>query len=177
MVSMGNVAVCRSSGHIPKPLLVLIVSVFVVFICKAVLTASFLTLSRRYTQDLGLRHCTSNASNFLLSLDFRVHVLVAYVAIGRMSALYSLTFRGLLISRFYQIGILSLPNAAEASDIRLLTSLDELGTTLPRNTNSLTCLTLLPSSTTAWSLGDMILHFHQKSKRPVHNGARLDEIC
>ena len=63
-----------------------------------------------------------------------VHVSAAYIEIGRMSALYSLTFRGLLISRFCQIGIFSLPNAAEASDVLLLTSSEEFGTTLPRNT-------------------------------------------
>ena len=34
-----------------------------------------------------------------------------------MSALYSLNPRGLIISRFFQIGIFSLQNAAEASDI------------------------------------------------------------
>ena len=65
---------------------------------------------------------------------------------------------GLFISRFLS-GIFFLPNAAMASDIRRLTSSSssssEFGTTVPRNTKSLTRST---SSTTTWSLQDMILH-------------------
>ena len=121
---MDHVAVCRSLGHVPKTFEPF-GSVIVVFICKAVLTVSFLTRTRSFTPEMARRHRISNASNFLLSSDFMVHVLAAYVRIDRMSALYSLTFRGLLISRFCQIWIFSLPNAAEASDIRLLTSSEE----------------------------------------------------
>ena len=77
-----------------------------------------------------------------------VNVSAAYVVIVRISALYSLTCRGLIILRF-GIGIFSHQNAVEASDNRLLTSSEDFGTTLPRNTSSLTCSTLLPSSTAA----------------------------
>ena len=108
-------------------LFVLIVSVIVVFICKAILTC--LARSRSFIPEMALRH-------------FKC---LQVSAIFRMSALYSLSFRCLLIQHFCQIGIYSLPNAAEASVIRLLTSSEKFGTTLPRNTNSLTCLTLLLS--------------------------------
>ena len=63
-------------------LLVLIVSVIVVFICKAVLIVSVLTRSRSLTPEMARRHRISNASNFLLSSDLMVHVSAAYVAIG-----------------------------------------------------------------------------------------------
>ena len=56
---------------------------------------------------------------------------------------------------FCQSGTFSLPNAAEASDIRLFTS-EEFETTLPRNTSLFTCLTVLPSRSTAGSLQDVI---------------------
>ena len=119
---------------------------------------SFLSLSLRVTPRMALRQRISNTSSLRVSLDLRVHVSDAYVAMGTIRALYRRIFRALHIDFFFQMASLSRPNAVDASPIRLITSLALFGTTLPRNTNSSTCSTSSPSMTIRWSLGEIVLH-------------------
>ena len=62
------------------------------------------------------------------------------------------------MSRVFHMLVLSLPNAADASETLLLTSSNPFGTTLPGNMNSITCSTSVPSSVMVSVLGDRILH-------------------
>ena len=107
---------------------------------------------------MALRQRISKTNKRLVSSFLRVHVSEAYIAIGRINALYSrdLSFKG--ISRLFHIDVLSLPNADAAKDIRLLTSPDVVGNELPRNTKLSTWSTSLPSNIMGLFSGDMILH-------------------
>ena len=73
---------------------------------------SFLSLSLRVTPRMARRRCISDTKSLCVSLDVRVHVKDAYVAIGTIMALYMRIFRALPIDQFFQIASLSWPNAA-----------------------------------------------------------------
>ena len=100
------------------------------------------------TPSIVRRHRISNDSSLRESPAFNVQVSDAYIAIGRMSALYSLTFKDLEMDLLLQIVGSSLPKAVEANAILRFTSAAVSGTILPRKTNSVTCSTISESMIT-----------------------------